>query len=147
MKILIHRSIAVIDTIKNYIERSGGNKGGIMRKYLSLFASFLFIFLSSEGIAAKVIVNIWDGCQYDILQSLYDRGQLPNARSVGPTFHLTSNADCFDTNARCKCMAITTKTQIATMLTGVLADVHGVYNNKPGCFHEVPKDLTVVSFR
>lgn len=98
--------------------------------------------------AQKVIVNIWDGSERTVIGPLYTDGQLPNLFSVGPMYELTAHEDCFA--HPCKsgdtvgCMKTVTKPQHATMLTGVLADVHGVFANRPStCFQPIPEGLTV----
>jgi hypothetical protein len=97
----------------------------------------------NEANAAKVLVNIWDGTKWKKIRQLFYAGQLPNAERVSfQLYKLTGNNQCFspcDCN-NC-CMKTTTKPQHATMLTGVLADEHGVFYNK--CYQMIPDGLTV----
>jgi hypothetical protein len=84
-----------------------------------------------------VLVNIWDGTEISVLQNLYDNGKLPFLSSVKSFYHLTCNEDCFNGT----CMETVTKPQHATMLTGCLADVHGVFSNSN--YQLIPDGLTV----
>ena len=116
-------------------------KGILVTMIMILFAGAL----STESASAqKVLVNIWDGAEWSKIQSLFHAGSLPNLERVGPgpLFQLTCNIAYF---SGCGCeecdMRSTTKPQNATMLTGVLADVHGVYSNS--CYQLIPDGLTV----
>jgi len=98
----------------------------------------LFLGVSSVwGQNLHVLVNIWDGTQASVVKKLYDGGKLPFLSSVGPLHNLTCNTDCFNGN----CMVTATKPQHATMLTGCLADVHGVYTND--IYQLIPDGITV----
>ena len=109
-----------------------------------LFVSFL-IFLClliniSTGQAQNihVLVNIWDGTDITVLENLYNRGKLPFlSTAVGPLYNLTCDEDCFNET----CMETVTKPQHSTMMTGCLADVHGVYSNSN--YQLIPDGLTV----
>ena len=90
----------------------------------------------------KVIVNSWDGVEYNVIMPLFD--QLPNLHTLGNgvMHQLTDNTQCFSNFSRaCRCMQTETMPQHATMLTGVLADKHGVTSNV--CYRQVPAELTV----
>jgi hypothetical protein len=84
-----------------------------------------------------VLVNIWDGTQASVVKNIYNNGNLPFLNSVGPLYNLTSNEECFNGT----CMKTVTKPQHATMLTGCLADVTGVYSN--GIYQLIPDGITV----
>jgi hypothetical protein len=103
---------------------------------LVLFSLFLVV-SSVWGQNLHVLVNIWDGTEMPVVENLYDRGKLPFLSSIGPLYNLSSNEDCFDGT----CMKTLTKPQHATMLTGCLADVHGVYTNNN--FQLIPDGITV----
>ncbi len=100
---------------------------------LVLFGSFSTVF----GQNIHVLVNIWDGTEKPVVKKLYNLGNLPFLTSVGQMFNLTDNEDCFDGT----CMKTKTKPQHATMLTGCLADVHGVYGNT--LYQLIPDGITV----
>jgi len=90
----------------------------------------------------KVIVNSWDGVEQSVIEPLFD--QLPNLHKLGNGImhQLTDNTKCFSNFWRaCRCMQTDTKCQHATMLTGVLADQHGVTSNT--CYRRIPAELTV----
>jgi len=73
----------------------------------TLFICAILIITSfGKANAEKVLVNIWDGTEWEKIDVLFSAGELPNA-----------------------------------MLTGVLADVHGVYSNI--CYQLIPDGLTV----
>ncbi|MHC4459476.1 MAG: alkaline phosphatase family protein [Planctomycetota bacterium] len=122
-----------------------------MRKLTMLSAvivcALLIITGFNETNAQKVLVNIWDGTEWKKISELFGAGKLPNAESVAQgvdrLFHLTCNTGCFPPPDDCRDgrMKTVTKAQHATMLTGVLADVHGVFSNK--CYQLVPDGLTV----
>ena len=98
----------------------------------------LFLTVFGEAHAQKVLVNIWDGTEWTVFKPLLDAGKLPNAASVGPVFHLTSNMDCLPPCAWKKCcMKSQTKPQHATMLKGFLADDHGVFTNAISLYQTV----------
>jgi hypothetical protein len=95
---------------------------------------------TSEVWAQKVLVNIWDGTEWRVISQLYT--DLPSLSAIGPLVPLTANEDCF--RSLCGCMRTDTRTQHATMLTGVLADEHGVFANfPPSCSALIPAGLTV----
>jgi hypothetical protein len=112
-----------------------------MKKYLIVpFLSILCLFWSISSAQSRnvhVLVNIWDGTEISVLQNLYNNGKLPFLSSVGQLHNLTCNEDCFDGT----CMETVTKPQHATMLTGCLADVHGVFSNSN--YQLIPDGLTV----
>lgn len=112
-----------------------------MEKSLRIFLIvFLVLFLNVSTVLGQnlhVLVNIWDGTEAAVVKNLYTRGKLPFLSSVGPMFNLTCNEDCFNST----CMTTVTKPQHATMLTGCLADVHGVYTNK--IYQLIPDGITV----
>ena len=90
----------------------------------------------------KVIVNSWDGVEYSVIMPLFD--QLPNLHTLGNGImhQLTDNTQCFSNFSKeCRCMQTETMPQHATMLTGALADKHGVTSNL--CYRQVPAELTV----
>jgi len=97
---------------------------------LTLFFSF---FVGSAGgvepniqpTRYNVLVNIWDGTEWYILQEIYLQGLLPNLALVGAPKQLTDAVPCWGAS----CMWSVTKPQHAVMLTGKLADEHGVYSN------------------
>jgi len=105
--------------------------------------SFLILFsllISISTVFAQnihVLVNIWDGTEISVLENLYDRGKLPFLSTMGQLHNLTSNEDCFSGT----CMETVTKPQHATMLTGCLADAHGVFSNSN--YQLIPDGLTV----
>lgn len=101
--------------------------------FLTLFLNFSLVF----GENLHVLVNIWDGTERPVVENIYNQGKLPFLASVGPLLHLTSNEDCFDGT----CMKTVTKPQHATMLTGCLADIHGVYSNN--IYQLIPDGITV----
>lgn len=117
-----------------------------MRKLLILFAvliaSMLVITSFGKANAGRVLVNIWDGTEWTKIRQLFHDGLLRSAESVGPLFQLTCNIPPL---SPCNCnncnMETSTKPQHATMLTGFLADVHGVFRNK--CYQLIPDGLTV----
>lgn len=117
-----------------------------MRKPIMLSAVFmctvLIIISFGNAHAEKVLVNIWDGTEWTKISRLFDEGKLPNAKRVGDPFQLTCNKDRFPGCDCTKCrMKTETKPQHATMLTGVLADEHGVFSNS--CYQLIPDGLTV----
>ncbi len=114
-----------------------------MKRLFTVFICATLVIISSDRAhAQKVLVNIWDGTEWKKIRKLFVAGQLPNAASVGDLFRLTSNTDCFsDCGCRDCCMRTATKPQHATMLTGFLADVHGVFHNT--CYQVIPDGLTV----
>lgn len=112
-----------------------------MKKFLpvSFLISFYLLVNISTGQAQNihVLVNIWDGTEISVLENIYNNGKLPFLSSVGSLYNLTCNEDCFNET----CMETVTKPQHATMLTGCLADVHGVFNNT--VYQLIPDGLTV----
>jgi predicted AlkP superfamily pyrophosphatase or phosphodiesterase len=101
----------------------------------------LFSFLGVAG-ASQVLVVIWDGTEWTEIQKLYHEGKLPNLQSVGGLYQLTCNIPQFTDCAWDTCeMKTSTKSQHATMLTGFLADVHGVFSNEH--YELVPDGLAV----
>ena len=112
-----------------------------MDRCMKIFLVALLIIFSSvstvSGQNIHVLVNIWDGTQASVVKNLYNNGKLPFLNSVGPVFNLTCNEDCFDGT----CMKTVTKPQHATMLTGCLADVHGVYSNP--IYQLIPDGISV----
>jgi len=112
-----------------------------MKRCIRIFlAALLVLFLGVPtvwGQSLHVLVNIWDGTQATVVKDLYNHGKLPFLSSVGLLRNLTCNTDCFNR----KCMTTVTKPQHATMLTGCLADVHGVYSNKK--YQLIPDGITV----
>src|SRR3989304_2040339 len=112
-----------------------------MDRCMKIFLVALLIIFSSvstvSGQNIHVLVNIWDGTQASVVKNLYNNGKLPFLNSVGPVFNLTCNEDCFDGT----CMKTVTKPQHATMLTGCLADVTGVYSND--IYQLIPDGITV----
>jgi Type I phosphodiesterase / nucleotide pyrophosphatase len=112
-----------------------------MKKYLmGFFLILLCLFWSTSSAQSEnihVLVNIWDGTEISVLQKLYNREKLPFLSSVGSLHNLTCNEDCFNGT----CMETVTKAQHATMLTGCLADVHGVYSNSN--YQLIPDGVTV----
>src|SRR3990172_11724504 len=105
------------------------------------FMVFLLVlfwsFSTALGQNVHVLVNIWDATEMTVLQKLYTQDKLPFLSSVGPMFNLMCNQECF--NGRC--MKTLTKPQHATMLTGCLANVHGVYTNY--LYQLIPDGITV----
>jgi predicted AlkP superfamily pyrophosphatase or phosphodiesterase len=119
-------------------------KSILMKKALIVIGLVgLLVFLPLLGQAGqKVIVNSWDGVEYDVIMPLFD--QLPNLYTLGNgvMHQLTDNTQCFSNFIRlCRCMQTETMPQHATMLTGVLANKHGVTSNL--CYRQVPAELTV----
>ena len=117
-----------------------------MRKSIILSAVFvaaiLIITSFGEANAQKVLVNIWDGTEWTKIEELFNEGTLPDAEGVGLLFHLTCNRNRFPGCECKKCrMKTVTKPQHATMLTGLLANVHGVFSNS--CYQVIPDGLTV----
>jgi len=112
-----------------------------MKKFLHVFfLTFLCLLINiSTGQAQNihVLVNIWDGTDITVLENLSNRGKLPFLSNAGSLYNLICNEDCFDET----CMGTVTKPQHATMMTGCLADVHGVYNNNN--YQLIPDGLTV----
>jgi len=112
-----------------------------MKRCIRIFlVALLVLFLGVPTVWAQnihVLVNIWDGTQASVVKNLYNYGKLPSLKSVGPLYNLTSNEDCFNRT----CMHTLTKPQHATMLTGCLADVHGVYGNLN--YRIIPDGITV----
>src|SRR4030067_1099299 len=105
-----------------------------------VLVALLFLFGSFSTVLGQnihVLVNIWDGTQATVVKNLYNNGKLPYLSSVGLLHNLTCNEDCFNGT----CMKTVTKPQHATMLTGCLADVHGVYTNNN--FQLIPDGITV----
>lgn len=99
-----------------------------MKRYLRFIVTLLVLFLGVPTVWGQnihVLINIWDGTEKAVLDNLYSKGELPFLNSVGPLYNLTSNEECFNGT----CMQTKTKPQHASMLTGCLADVHGVYGN------------------
>lgn len=117
-----------------------------MRKSTMLAAVFVCALLIITGFdetnAQKVLVNIWDGTEWTKICKLYDAGKVPNVESIGQLFRLNCITECFSP-CDCDdcCMKTVTKPQHATMLTGLLADKHGVFSN--GCYQRIPNGLTV----
>lgn len=94
--------------------------------------------------APQVLINSWDGTEWTVLEDMWDRDDVPNLQSLGPLHRLTDNLECFPNFfSECPCQATCTKPQHAIMLTGKLADAHGVRNNKEGCYHPIPPGLTI----
>lgn len=112
-----------------------------MKKYLPIFiVTLLVLFLGVTTVSGQnlhVLVNIWDGTEMPVVENLYNLGKLPFLSSVGPLYNLSSNEECFNGT----CMRTSTKPQHATMLTGCLADVHGVYTN--AIYQLIPDRITV----
>lgn len=110
-----------------------------------VLASLLVIsglaFARGDQEARKVLVVIFDGTQWDKIETLYTSGSTPNLARVGSLHHLTTNQDCFGSGASYQCMSTETRPQHATMLTGCLADVHGTFDNS--VFKFIPDGLTV----
>jgi hypothetical protein len=94
-------------------------------------------FSTAQGQNLHVFVNVWDGTEKTVLDKIYNQGKLPFLSSVGAIYNLTCNEDCFEDN----CMRTVTKPQHATMLTGCLADVHGIYSNSK--YQLIPDETTV----
>jgi len=112
-----------------------------MNRPLRIFLLALLVLFwtvsTSQGQNVHVLVNIWDGTEKTVVQKQYNRGNLPFLSSVGTIYNLTDNEDCFNGT----CMKTKTKPQHATMLTGCLADVHGVYGNT--LYQLIPDGITV----
>lgn len=112
-----------------------------MEKRMKMFLLALLVLSwsssTAQGQNVHVLVNIWDGTEKTVVKKLYNSGNLPFLGSVGQMFNLTSNEECFDGT----CMKTKTKPQHATMLTGCLADVHGVYSNAK--YQLIPDGITV----
>jgi len=102
-----------------------------------IFLCFLINISTGQAQNIHVLVNIWDGTAISVLQNLYNNGKLPFLSGAGQLYNLTCNEDCFDET----CMGTVTKPQHATMLTGCLADMHGVYSNSN--YQLIPDGLTV----
>jgi len=109
-----------------------------MKKLLILTAILILVsFTVAFCEPVHVIVNIWDGTEREKMRPLYYQGLLPNLKLLGPLHYLTSNMNCFDKG----CMLSVTKPQHATMFTGCLANVHGVFSNE--IFKRIPDNITV----
>jgi hypothetical protein len=104
-----------------------------------ILIGFMLLMFSQLSYAQNVhvLVNIWDGTKWSKLESLYNKGRLPNLSSIGQLHHLTANKDCFGD----KCMITVTMPQHATMFTGCLADVHGTFSNND--YQLIPDNITV----
>ena len=50
---------------------------------VTILASLFVFCLIPNAFAQKVLVNIWDGTEWEKVQSLYNAGKLPNAKRVG----------------------------------------------------------------
>ncbi len=108
-----------------------------MKKFILIVFVVLMFARAGYSQSVHVLVNIWDGTKWDKVESLYNRGLLPNLSSIGQLHHLTSNEDCFGD----KCMITVTMPQHATMFTGCLADVHGTFSNND--YQVIPNNITV----
>ncbi len=112
-----------------------------MKRYSRIFLLVLFsLFLVATSVWGQnihVLVNIWDGTQASVVKNLYNNGKLPSLSSIGSLHNLTSNEECFNGT----CMNTNTKPQHATMLTGCLADVHGVYSCRSD-YQLIPDGIT-----
>ena len=105
-----------------------------------VLVALLVLFLGVPAVWGQnihVLVNIWDGTQASVVKNLYNNGKLPYLSSVGLLHNLTCNEDCFNGT----CMKTVTKPQHATMLTGCLADVTGVFTNSN--YQLIPDGITV----
>lgn len=111
-----------------------------MRKLLALLTAAV-VLLPAHAFAVKVLVNSWDGSAYVVVRPQYANGKLPNLRSLGALGQMTSILPCGDDGDVTRCMQGVTKDQHATLLTGVDATVHGVWNN--GVFGVIPDGLTI----
>ena len=107
------------------------------RIFLLVLFSLFLVATSVWGQNIHVLVNIWDGTQKDVVENLYYQGKLPYLSTIGPLYNLTANEECFNGT----CMLTQTKPQHATMLTGCLADMHGVYSNN--IYQLIPDGITV----
>ena len=117
--------------------REGINMKRCSRIFLLVLFSLFLVATSVWGQNLHVLVNIWDGTQRSVVKNLYNNGKLSYLSSVGSLHNLTCNEDCFDGT----CMKTVTKPQHATMLTGCLADVHGVYSNP--IYQLIPDGISV----
>lgn len=90
----------------------------------------------------KIILISWDGTDYSVIARLLANGMLPNLQSLGTLHKLTDNTDCFPGfKSDCSCMQTSTIPQHATMLTGLLANSHGITSNN--CYRQIPADMTI----
>jgi hypothetical protein len=108
--------------------------------FLHLIAVFTFVVLStSPASATKVVVFIWDGCNYFLARDLYQGGHLPNLRSLGPLGQMTAIVPCYES----ECMVSNTIAQHATLVTGVHADIHREFMGGPGPGTPLPRGITI----
>jgi len=108
----------------DYIFNKTLSQEGVMKKIILI--GFMLSMLFSQLSYAQnvhVLVNIWDGTEWERVKKFYDQGLLPNLNAVGQLHHLTCNEDCFGD----KCTMTATTPQHAIMFTGCLADVHGIF--------------------
>lgn len=92
--------------------------------------------------APKVLLIVWDGAEYTVVEPMFRNGELPNLGRVSSSVHrLLADKTCEMGPQECECITTETKPQFAIMLTGLLADATGVVTNR--CFRPIPAGMTV----
>ncbi|MCS6803650.1 MAG: alkaline phosphatase family protein [Acidobacteriota bacterium] len=116
-----------------------------MKKMVSiviLMTAFVWASVAALQSAPKVLLIVWDGSEYSVVEPMFRNGQLPNLGRIAPTVHrLLADKTCETGPQECECITTETKPQFAIMLTGLLADATGVVTNR--CFRTIPAGMTV----
>jgi predicted AlkP superfamily phosphohydrolase/phosphomutase len=116
-----------------------------MKKMLSVLivlTGLLWVPAARLQSVPKVLLIVWDGAEYSIVEPMFRSGELPNLARVSPIVHeFAADKTCAMGPQECDCITTETKPQFAIMLTGVLADATGVVTNR--CFRSIPAGMTV----
>jgi Type I phosphodiesterase / nucleotide pyrophosphatase len=109
----------------------------------SIVYLLILISVSFSSIAEQVLINVWDGAEFLVVRDLYNAGTLTNLRALGGLGELSAVTRCFKiaNQSKEKCMAGVTRDSDATMLTGLYANKHRVWNIKD--FKPIPDGLTI----
>jgi hypothetical protein len=113
-------------------------------KTLSLLVRFLIpLIITCSSTAEQVLINVWDGAEFIVVRDLYNEGKLPNLSALGGLGELSAVTRCFKVGNRLKekCMAGVTRDSDATMLTGLYANKHKVWNIRD--YMPIPDGLTI----
>jgi predicted AlkP superfamily pyrophosphatase or phosphodiesterase len=108
-----------------------------------IFFLGMLVFISTDALAAHVLINIWDGADIAVVRDMYKNNLLPNLKALGRLNQVTSILPCYGKS----CQSGATRDQHATMITGVDASKHHIWNNgqafPPITLNPIPKGLTI----